>query len=119
MAEINIPRMCAKNIPLVAVLVLGLMASVSEAQTPAQDEATVAADKQALEDARKAALNDVMQMNAHQTAGNTAAVTKDAETLATDKQTQHAAADKLQADQQQQSSDDQTFNGTPDSPPQP
>jgi hypothetical protein len=112
-----------KSIPVVAALVLSgalcLAASVSSAQTPAQDDARVAADQKARDEAKSAIKNDSAQLSADQTAQNEAAVKTDAEALAADKQKETAAEDQLKADTQQQSSDQTRFNGPPPAAPAP
>jgi hypothetical protein len=119
MVKTKFTRMCEGSAPVIAGLALCLIASVCEAQTPAQDAGTVAADKQAIDDAKQAGQKDAAQLATDTAAKNTAAVSTDTATLAADKLAEQAAEDKLKADQQQQASDDAYFNGTPDTPPAP
>jgi len=100
-----------KSMPVVAALALCLMASVSLAQTPAQDEANVTRDQKAVDDAQALVKTDTAQLVADQTAKNSAAAKADQNTLLADRLAETAAENKLKADMDQQSSDSDRFNG--------
>lgn len=112
-------KKCSKAVPVLIGAALCLLASVSRAQTPAQDNSKIDKDKAAVEKAKTSVENATLQMNTDQASKKLYALQGDAVALAAAKQAESLAEDKLKADTAQQGADEARFNLPPPPPPAP